>query len=215
MELVILYDNEAEKGFKSGWGFSCIVGEELLFDVGADFDTLIFNIRKASVNLDCINKVVLSHRHLDHVGGISILEMLKNVELFVPNSFSDQYKRMLASYPNVNLIEIDKAKEISESLYLTGELGFEREQSVIVRTEKGLTVITGCSHPGLDNILEVASRFGDIYGVVGGFHDFSNLKALKGIELVVPCHCTALKNEILALYPKTSKKCSAGRRIAI
>jgi len=34
MELKILYDNEAEEGFKSGWGFSCLVGDETLFDVG-------------------------------------------------------------------------------------------------------------------------------------------------------------------------------------
>ena len=216
MELVVLYDNEAEEGFKSGWGFSCLAGERLLFDVGADLDTLLFNMRRASVKLDRINKVVLSHGHMDHVGGISILSMLRDVEVFVPNSFSDQYKRMLASHQNVTLRGADKAEEIAEGLFTTGELGgFIREQSVIVKTDKGLTVITGCSHPGLDIILGAASRFGDIYGVVGGFHDFSNLKALEGIELVVPCHCTARKKEILALYSKTSIKCSAGCKIEI
>jgi len=48
MELRILYDNEAKEGFKSGWGFSCLVGDKLLFDVGADLDTLIFNMRRAA-----------------------------------------------------------------------------------------------------------------------------------------------------------------------
>jgi len=215
MELVVLYDNEAAEGFKSGWGFSCLVGEELLFDLGADFDTLIFNVRRASVKLDRINKVVLSHDHMDHVGGMGILAMLRDVEVFVPHSSSSLFKRMLTPYPNVTLTGVDEAEEISEGLFTTGELGLMREQSVVVKTDKGLTVVTGCSHPGLDNILKAASRFGDVHGVVGGFHDFSDLKALEGIELIVPCHCTARKKEILTLYPKTSVKCSAGCRIGI
>ena len=69
MELVILYDNEAKKGFRRGWDFSCLVGGELLFDVGADFDTLSFNMNRAFVNLEEIDKIFLSHEHGDHVGG--------------------------------------------------------------------------------------------------------------------------------------------------
>ena len=181
MELRILYDNDAKKGFKSGWGFSCLVGDRLLFDVGADLDTLFFNMRRASVKLDNINRVVLSHGHGDHVGGIRILTMLRDVELFIPKSFSGRYKKRLTSYSNVTLKEVDEAEEISEGLFTTGELGgFTKEQSLIVKTDKGLTVITGCSHPGIDKIMKAGSMFGDIYGVVGGFHGFSKLEALKG-----------------------------------
>jgi len=148
--------------------------------------------------------------------GYGFLTMLGDVQLFTPKSFSERYKRVLTSFPNVTLTEIDEVKEISEGLFTSGELGrFTKEQSLIVKTDKGLTVITGCSHPGLENILKVASRFGDIYGVVGGFHGFRKLEALKGIELIVPCHCTVRKKEILALYPRTSIKCSAGCRIEI
>ena len=216
MELRILYDNDAKKGFKSGWGFSCLVGDRLLFDVGADLDTLFFNMRRASVKLDNINRVVLSHGHGDHVGGIRILTMLGDVELFIPKSFSGRYKKRLTSYSNVTLKEVDEAEEISEGLFTTGELGgFTKEQSLIVKTDKGLTVITGCSHPGLDKIMKAASRLGDIYGVVGGFHGFSKLEALEGIGLIVPCHCTVRKKEILDLYPETSMKCSAGCRIEV
>ena len=216
MELRILYDNEAKEGFKSSWGFSCLVGDELLFDVGADLDTLIFNMRRASVKLDSIDSVVLSHEHGDHVGGVTILNMLGDVEVFVPTSFSRSFKRKLAAYENVSLVEIDEASKISNVFYTTGELGsFTKEQSLIVETDNGLTVITGCSHPGLENILKAASKFGEIYGVVGGFHGFSKLEALGGIGLIVPCHCTVRKKEILALYPKTSMKCSAGCRIEV
>ena len=216
MELRILYDNDAKKGFMSGWGFSCLVGGRLLFDVGADVNTLLFNMRRSSVKLDSINRVVLSHEHGDHVGGMRILSMLGDVEVFVPTSFSSSFKRRLAAYENVSLVEIDEARKISNAVYTTGELGrFIKEQSLIVETDNGLTVVTGCSHPRLERILKVASRFGDIYGVVGGFHGFSRLEALEGIRLIVPCHCMVRKKEILALYPKTSMKCSAGCRIEV
>lgn len=216
MEVRILYDNEAKEGFKRGWGFSCLVGGKLLFDVGADINTLIFNMRSALVNLDDINRVVLSHEHGDHVGGIRVLDLLGDVELFVPSSFSSRFKRMLSASENVTLVEVDESMEISEGVYTTGELGrFIKEQSMIVETANELTVITGCSHPGLENILEAASKIGEINGVVGGFHGFSRLEALKGLRLIVPCHCTVLKRKILALYPKRSIKCSAGCLIEI
>ncbi len=216
MEIRVLYDNEAKEGFKGGWGFSCLVGGEMLFDVGADFDTLIFNMRRASVKLDGIRKIVLSHGHGDHVGGIRVLEMLGDVELYVPSSFSGRFKRVMSASPNVTLVEVDEAMEISEGFYTTGELGrFTKEQSLIVETDNGLTVITGCSHPGLENILKAASRLGEMYGVVGGFHGFSRLGALRGLKMIVPCHCTVQKRRILALYPERSVECSAGCRIEI
>jgi len=216
LELRILYDNEAKTGFKRGWGFSCLVGDRFLFDTGADINILLFNMNKSHVKFESINNVVLSHEHRDHVGGFQILRQLGRVEVYVPKSFSSQFKRRLASYPNVNLTEVSEAREISERFFTTGELGSTiREQSLIIKTDKGVTVVTGCSHPGLENILDKASHFGKIYGVVGGFHGFSRLEALKGVSLIVPCHCTTRKREILRAYSKSSKKCSAGCIIEI
>lgn len=217
MELKILYDNEAMEGFRRGFGFSCFVEEKkILFDTGGDVGTLLFNMRKFMINPRDIDKIVLSHEHGDHTGGIQILDRCGEVEVFVPRSFSSRFKRELASHPNVNLKEVGGAGEICEGVFTTGELGhFIKEQSLIVKMGNGLTVITGCSHSGLENILTVASRFGDIYGVLGGFHGFSKLEALKGMRLIVPCHCTVRKREILNLYPESSVKCSAGCKIKI
>ncbi len=211
MELRILYDNEAKTGFKRGWGFSCLVGDRFLFDTGADINILLFNMNKFHVKFESISNVILSHEHRDHVGGFQILRQLGRVEVYVPKSFSSQFKRRLASYPNVNLTEVSKAREISERSFTTGELGSTvKEQSLIVETGKGLTVVAGRSHPGLENILDKASQFGKIYGVVGGFHGFSRLEALEGVSLIVPCHCTTHKREISRAYSRSSEKCAAG-----
>jgi 7,8-dihydropterin-6-yl-methyl-4-(beta-D-ribofuranosyl)aminobenzene 5'-phosphate synthase len=105
---------------------------------------------------------------------------------------------------------------ISQNIFTTGELGsFIKEQSLTVKTNNGLTVITGCSHPGLEHILRTALKFGEVDEVVGGFHGFSQLEALRGMKLIAPCHCTRLKREILKLYPESSLRCSAGCIIEI
>ena len=46
MKIKIIYDNNAQKGFKSGWGFSCIIEnkEKVLFDTGSESQTLLFNM---------------------------------------------------------------------------------------------------------------------------------------------------------------------------
>jgi 7,8-dihydropterin-6-yl-methyl-4-(beta-D-ribofuranosyl)aminobenzene 5'-phosphate synthase len=57
--------------------------------------------------------------------------------------------------------------------------------------------------------------FGEIYGVVGGFHGFNRLEALRGIRLIVSCHCTMWKREICTLYPEACRKCSVGCTIKV
>lgn len=49
---------------------------------------------------------------------------------------------------------------------------FEDETSLVIKTEKGLIVIVGCSHPGILNMLcHIEKRFNEsIYAVLGGTH---------------------------------------------
>jgi len=216
MFLRILFDNEAREGFRSGWGFSCLVNEKLLFDTGANLNTLLFNIRRFNVDLNKINKIVFSHEHMDHTGGFQIIGMLGEVEVYVLKSFSKHFKQKILSFPNAKMRKINKLKEIDDDIFTTGELGFFiKEQSLIIKRGKNVIVVTGCSHPGLDKILKVASKIGKIYGVIGGFHGFSKLEILRDVSLIVPCHCTARKRQIHEMYPTSSIRCSAGCTIEI
>ena len=193
-----------------------MVGENILFDTGGDLDTLLFNMMRFDVNLALINTIVLSHSHGDHIGGIEIVDKLGDVRVFVPRSFSGRFKKKLSSRSNVDLVEVSVATAISNGIFTTGELGqFTKEQALVVETRKGLVVITGCSHPGLEIILRSAAQFGEVYAVVGGFHGFDRLKSLENISLVVPCHCTRRKRAILTRYPETTKVCAAGCRFEI
>ena len=77
------------------------------------------------------------------------------------------------------------------------------EVSLAVRTPKGLAVIVGCSHPGVEKILGRAAEINpQLYTVVGGFHlvltpqdqvqrTADVLHDTLKIERVAPGHCTS------------------------
>lgn len=96
-----------------------------------------------------------------------------------------------------HLREVSTATKIADEVYTTGELGGDiKEQSLVVDSERGLTIVTGCSHPGLGLILEKSLGFGEVFGIIGGFHGFNQYHILRKIQLIVPCHCTQHKKEI-------------------
>jgi len=45
------------------------------------------------------------------------------------------------------------------------------EASLAIQTPRGLAVIVGCSHPGVERVVEEAAKIDPrIYAVAGGFH---------------------------------------------
>jgi len=217
MKLKILYDNTAKPGFKSAWGFSCLVEakETVLFDTGWDGDLLLYNMEKFGLKPENIDKIVISHDHWDHAGGISrILNETKNPEVFVLKSFSRNLKKEITK--RARLHEVTGMEKISGNIYTTGELGEAiKEQSLFIETEKGFVVITGCAHPGIDSILDFVKNYGEIHRVIGGFHDFSNIEYLKDIPVLSPCHCTTRLKEIREKYPGEYVECSCGSEFEI
>ncbi|MCK4552722.1 MBL fold metallo-hydrolase [Candidatus Pacearchaeota archaeon] len=195
MKITIVYDNEAKPNLKLDWGFSCLIenNKKILFDTGADSKILLYNMKQLKINPKTIDVIIISHHHQDHEGGLNgFLKINKKVKIYYPENFS-------------------KPTQIYENIYSTGTLGtFIKEQSLILKTKKGNIVITGCAHPGLENIIDKAKQFGKIYGIIGGFHGFSKLEKLKGIELIAPCHCTQFKQEIKQKYPANYKEVKAG-----
>ena len=200
MKITIVYDNDANAGLKSGWGFSCLIEakEKILFDTGDSGKKLIYNMKRLDIVPETIDKVVISHNHWDHTGGLEEFSKLNNnAKVFHPKSFS-------------------KLTEISLRVHSTGALGTSiKEQSLVVNTEKGNLIITGCAHPGLTKIIEKAKQLGEIYAVLGGFHDFSKLEKLQGIKLIAPCHCTQHIQQIRQSYPVGFKEIRAGTILKI
>lgn len=77
------------------------------------------------------------------------------------------------------------------------------EVSLAIRTPRGLAVVVGCSHPGVEKILEGAAKIDPrLYTVLGGFHLVMTpqdrvertaeiLHDTLKIERVAPGHCTS------------------------
>lgn len=207
----VVYDNEALPGFRKGWGFSCLVGDHVLFDTGGDARALLYNMEKLGIDLHKIRAIVLSHAHGDHTGGIGIVDHLDDVRVFALGSFFAPLAKKIARFENVEMVRVSGRTEVSEGISSTGPLGQMEEQSLLVALPEGLMIVTGCSHPGVPVIIGEARKYGAIYGIIGGFHGFSELEALRDVSIIVPCHCTRQKSRILSFYPKTSMSCAGGR----
>jgi len=211
MKVTIIYDNtSARSDLQADWGFSALVeikGRRILFDTGADGDILLSNMKELKINPEKIEDVFISHPHWDHTGGLSSFLQLNNkVKLWIPSYFPEAKNAR-------EVIEVKKPTKLYEGIYSTGELeGIE--QSLCVETEKGIVIIAGCSHPRMEHILEAASQFGKVYGIIGGLHG-TKPGSLKDLELICSTHCTQYKSEIKSLYPKKYVEGGAGKIIEV
>jgi 7,8-dihydropterin-6-yl-methyl-4-(beta-D-ribofuranosyl)aminobenzene 5'-phosphate synthase len=217
LRFTILYDNYLYKeGTQPDWGFSCLIeGTEktILFDTGTQPQILMHNVNFLNVDLSKVNQIVISHNHGDHTGGLSaVLERNHDVTVYIPISFPSEFVLRVEKL-KAKAQTVDKPLEICRNVYLTGEMGDAiKEQSLIIDTSKGLIIVTGCSHPGIVNILKHAKQILDrpIYLVFGGFHlmDKSDAELQKVLESfkelkVEKCgatHCTG--DKAIAMFKK-------------
>ena len=77
-----------------------------------------------------------------------------------------------------------------------------RELSLAIDTADGIVLVVGCSHPGIDKIVEAAASIDQrIHLIVGGFHlvaakdeEIESIVVIlndnRGVKYVAPGHCT-------------------------
>src|SRR5438128_3193775 len=116
--------------------------------------------------------------------------------------------RFGAAWPGANFQLVDKNTEIVPGIHLIALVSDKpgtlelRELSLAINTPEGQVVVVGCSHPGIDKIVETAIAINPrIHFVVGGFHlvvsndaDIEKIVApLRDrfkVAYVAPGHCT-------------------------
>src|SRR5882757_11232627 len=113
-----------------------------------------------------------------------------------------------AAWRGANFELIDKTTEIAPGMTLlalvsdapgTKEL---KELSLAVSTSEGMVLVVGCSHPGIEKIVEAAAAIDPkIHLIAGGFHlvaapdevitkAVATLKDTFKVESIAPGHCT-------------------------
>jgi 7,8-dihydropterin-6-yl-methyl-4-(beta-D-ribofuranosyl)aminobenzene 5'-phosphate synthase len=207
LRLTVIYDNYPHvEGLRTEWGFSCLVeGAEklILFDTGGEAPVLLANMDSLSIDPREIDIVVLSHIHEDHTGGLwDFLAVNPDVTVYMPQSFPEDFKKRVTD-AGAEAIAVKDPVEICQNAYSVGELGgWIKEQSLALRTNEGVVVITGCAHPGIVPIVERAGEILDdqVLLAMGGFHllrtgggdigdVISDLQEL-GVAYTAPSHCT-------------------------
>jgi 7,8-dihydropterin-6-yl-methyl-4-(beta-D-ribofuranosyl)aminobenzene 5'-phosphate synthase len=211
-----------------------IDGEKILWDTGHSDVFLKNAAKLGIDIHPEVKKVVLSHGHRDHGDGLQFLKgkiLITHPTSFIkrfrkndrsPVGLKLNKKEIQEKF---DVIETTTPYKITENLYFLGEIprenDFESQEtsfvdesgnddfipddSALVATlNNELTVITGCSHSGICNIVEHAKKvtgISETASVLGGFHlKHNNHQTRKTIEYfrknaaknIYPSHCTAL-----------------------
>jgi len=216
-EISIVYDDIcSEIGFRTGFGFSALISNNLtrnylLFDTGGNGQTLVHNINNFNVPISSIRKVIISHNHHDHAGGLlEIYRQNKNIEIFVPLNNVNSFRKI---FPEASVNGISETVEIEYNIFSSGQFSgsFTPEQCLILKVNDGKVILlVGCAHPGLEQFIIKAREFGEIEGIIGGFHGFRKFEYLEGINFIGACHCTQYIKPIKTKFPDTFYKICVG-----
>jgi 7,8-dihydropterin-6-yl-methyl-4-(beta-D-ribofuranosyl)aminobenzene 5'-phosphate synthase len=206
VHITIIYDNYmSNPSLKPDWGFACAVeyqGNRMLFDAGRDASLYKKNMQVLGIDPAEFDALFISHQHWDHTAGIPwILEENPMINCYLPSAYESILKSD-QKLPDHNQ-GFSNPAHIAGPFYSTGD-HFEafREQGLVIKTEKGGVLVTGCGHPGVVEMVTVArSDLGiNVTAVIGGLHLMSASEAqleeitttLKemGIQQICPTHCT-------------------------
>lgn len=220
-------------GLRAEWGFSASIND-VLFDAGQtgiSYD----NAHLLGLDIE-FDTIVLSHGHYDHSGGLPRFlngnpKLYLHPDAWKARSHEGTYIGMPFTKEKIEssaeIIEHREPIEVAENIHATGEVPRKNkdnpvgkksengklvrdqildDQSLAIKTEKGIALILGCCHAGLKNTIEYSEEILDdeVRIIIGGTH----LRAMeedevyeiaewlsKKIDLIAPTHCTGFEAE--------------------
>lgn len=142
LKITILSTMLADEGFGE-WGFAALVevdGRRILFDTGANDDTVQRNLKALKLDLSDVEVVILSHNHDDHTTGLlplrrqfaakspkALSKVYGAAGVFLPRispggQLSDRMARIKTDYEATGgtVVEVTRPTEIVPGVWLTG-----------------------------------------------------------------------------------------------
>jgi len=119
IRITTLSENTANYGYLAEWGLSILVevdGMKILMDTGLSFSA-VHNAQLMGIDLATVDRIVLSHGHVDHSGGLrEVLKVKGEVEVIAhPDIWASKYTRR-SSEGQEQYIGIPFSREELESL---------------------------------------------------------------------------------------------------
>jgi Metal-dependent hydrolases of the beta-lactamase superfamily II len=221
MKIVVLSDDKTKRNnLLTKHSFSLYIercGEAILFDLGVDSTVLEHNSSVLDVSIDIVDYVVISHEHTPHYGGFKYLSsQAPYMDVYIPFTTSESLGRILKLH-GLKPIEVIKWTKLSNGVYVSKPYyGPPYEHFLVLNTEDGLIVVSGCLHPGINALVDV-SRFFEkrIKGIIGGLHLYKSpeditkdfiVKLVDKVkpDFLIPLHCSG--HRVIDLMKKTSVK---------
>ena len=195
-------------------------GQRILFDAGPS-SQFIRNSEKLGVDIKKIDIVIISHAHMDHLGGLaSFLWTNKKANIYLSKkALKNQEFRALCSKMDERTFNrirfVDSSIEIAQDVFILTEIEerypirdrVDHEIILVIKNNNKLIIFSGCSHGEILNIIGTVTRaFPNIYvrAVIGGFHLTGTAKYFVeqiGKEMlkypiikIYTCHCTGVEN---------------------
>jgi len=251
LRITTLSENTGGRGDLLGeWGLSVLIQTNemnIILDTGKSISAT-YNADALGVDLNKIDKIVLSHSHGDHTGGLrEVLRRARKNEIEIiahPDVWALRYRRSASAVDRFTGIPFQRQDlenfgaifnlatepvKIADNIMTSGEVpmvtdfemiasgetrfikegtAFKPDEilddlAIVISTEQGLVIITGCAHRGIINTLLHAQDITGvkvIHAVIGGAHLYDaseqriwrTIAALKDLDVhkLGLCHCT-------------------------
>ncbi|MCL1810775.1 MAG: MBL fold metallo-hydrolase [Methanomassiliicoccaceae archaeon] len=221
-KITSVYDEGSQVGTQliGAKGFAVLIetGDgAILFDTGRRGRYLLHNMMFLDIKPEDIDKVVISHGHASHTGGIE--DILKNrdrpLNIYAPESaigigkpFGPKGVRIPEELKEkADVYEVRDWMQISAEAFISYPMDIGKDQTevfIVLLTKKGPAVIAACSHAGVGEIMEaVKKKFGSYPRTyIGGVHigkkekekanGIAALFSEKGCDNLYLNHCTGV-----------------------
>jgi len=194
--------------------------ERTLFDTGMRGNYLTHNMDVLEIDPNSVDRVVISHLHREHTGGLPEFLERRNEKIDVlmpPEGSGTEGTKFLGIFkregmpkippeaaPKMNASAVNEWTKLSDNLFLAADIGGSGENALVLMTRSGPVLICGCCHHGIVDTLSLIKERTkkDAAAIVGGthtigmrrkeVHEIAEALKLCGPPMLYLNHCTGL-----------------------